>query len=97
MFYSYDPQDTFKFHETEEAAKQAFADAMQYAYDALADGCSDDDEHQISWGRVCQHITSKDREMTPEEKAANPEWDYIRDMEVCTVANDQDQAQNGRA
>lgn len=87
MFYSYDPQDTFKFHDTEEAAKQAFIDARDAAYDALADGFSEDNEHQISWGRVCQHISSKDRELTADEKEANPEWGFIRELEIVSVAN----------
>lgn len=79
-YYSYDPCDSFEFHETEEAAKAAYQDAMDRAEDSLRDGDASDMEHEISWGKVCQSVGVHDRPPTPEEKAGEPDWDFIRTL-----------------
>lgn len=78
MYYSYDPRDCFRFHQTADEAKDAFETAVQNAKDALMDGDSEDDVAYISWGPVSQSLTYEDRDLTAEEKSETPEWDFIR-------------------
>jgi hypothetical protein len=82
MFYSYDPRDCFQFHKTADEAKDAFETALHNAKDELADGCGEDDISDISWGTVAQSVVYEDRPLSAEEKEENPEWDFIREIDV---------------
>lgn len=78
MFYSYDPDDGIQFHDTAEEAKaraeKALEDAEFHAADS--DWCWNENEHQISWGKVHQWVNMNERDLTPEEQAENPECSY---------------------
>ena len=80
MFYSYDPEDGIAFHATAKEAKaraeKALDDAAFNAADS--DWCWQENEHEISWGEVSGKVQYNDRPLTPEEKAENPEWSFIR-------------------
>lgn len=83
MFYSYDPRGFFQFHKAADEARDAFDTAVDNAKDALGDGDSEDDISDISWGPVFQSLVYEDRDPTAEEKAENPEWDFIREIRVA--------------
>jgi hypothetical protein len=87
QYYSYDPNGDFEFHETEEAAKAAFDRALRYAEDELADGSTDDNISDISWGVVRQQLRFEDRDPTDEEKEIMPEVGYIREISVEDLPN----------
>lgn len=80
MFYSYDPEDGIAFHATAEEAKaraeKALEDAEFHAADS--DWCWNENEHEISWGKVHGKVEYNDRPLTPEEKAENLEWAFHR-------------------
>ncbi len=89
MYYSYDPEDGIEFHDTAEEAKARAEKALEDAEFRAAD--SDwhwsDNEDEISWGEVRGKVSLNDREMTPEEKAENPEWSSIRNPTLDDVVN----------
>lgn len=97
MFYSYDPEDGIEFHDTAEEAKaraeRALADAEFSAADS--DWNWQENEDQISWGEVRGKVFVHDRDLTPEEKELNPEWESIREIGLEDVVNDQGQPSAG--
>jgi hypothetical protein len=90
MFYSYVPDDGIEFHDTADEAKaraeKALEDAEFHAADSDWQWC--DNEEEISWGEVRGKVSYNDRELTPEEKAENPEWLFHRSPTLDDVAND---------
>ncbi len=80
MYYSYDPEDGIRFHDTAEEAKsraeKALDDAQFHAADS--DWAWNDNEDEISWGEVRGKVSYNDRPLTADEKKENPEWDHIR-------------------
>lgn len=83
MFFSNDPCGSFRFHESEHDASQAFLANLAAANEALADSSSDGSESAICWGEVYEHVTISDRPLNDEEKEANPDWDYIRALDIA--------------
>lgn len=87
MYYSYDPECGIEFHDTPEEAQaraeKALDDAIFHAEDS--DFSWHDNEHEISWGEVRQKVEVEDREPTTEEKENNPEWDFVRKIELEDV------------
>lgn len=83
-YFSYDPDDGIRFHETAEEAKARVSDSLERAEFNAAD--SDwhwqDNEHEICWGIVCGRVSVTDRDLTPEEKEENPDWSFIRKVEL---------------
>lgn len=62
----------------------AFKDAYHAAQEALSDGSSEDNEQEICWGQVCQHVVVNDRPLTEEEKAeCPPEFEFIRELTIA--------------
>ena len=87
MFYSYDPENGIEFHDTADEARSRAESALDDAQFHAAD--SDwswfENEHEISWGEVRGKVEMNKREMTPEEKAENPEWSFIVDPKLEDV------------
>lgn len=87
MFYSYCPENGIEFHETAEEAKakaEEHKDASEFAA-ADSDWHWQDNEDEVSWGKVMGKCRFDDREMTEEEKAENPEWSFIREYDLHDV------------
>lgn len=84
-YYSYDPNGNgIQFHETEDEAQRVCEDALDYERHHAADSDWNwhDNIDEISWGIVRGQVEVKDRNLTPEEKSENPEWDYIREVDL---------------
>jgi hypothetical protein len=78
-YFSYHPENGFNLHETEEKAKQAAQNNLDYERDMACDGWSDD-VHSICWGEVKQHIV---------ETMSRPRTDediYVSD-DLVTITN----------
>lgn len=88
MYYSYDPEDGIEFHDTPDEAKaraeKALADAIFHAEDS--DFHWNDNEHEISWGKVSGIVRMNDREATVEDREMfGQDVDFVRDAKLEEV------------
>lgn len=90
MHYSYDPEDGIRFHDTAEEAKSRAEKALDDAEFSAADSDWNwgENEDEISWGEVRQRVVVTDRDLTPEEKAENPNFAFIRSHSLDDVIED---------
>lgn len=89
MYYSYDPESGIEFHATAEEAKaraQRALDAAEF-HAADSDWSWTENEGEISWGEVRGKVSVDDRPPTAEEKADNPEWEFVRRLSLDDVVN----------
>lgn len=81
-YFSYDPDDGIRFHDTAKEAKSRAEDALDRAAFSAADSDWhwEDNEHEISWGIVHGQVSYNDRDLTPEEKSDPDykEFSFIR-------------------
>jgi hypothetical protein len=69
MYYSYDPEDGITYHDTAEQAKASAEKHLSSAIDYAADSGFQDNEGDISWGRVQGRVVLNQREPTDYEKS----------------------------
>lgn len=88
MYYSYDPENGIEFHDTAEeaeaCARKTVEDAEFYAEDSDWQWVGDED--QICWGEVKGKVTFSNRPLNKEEKAENPEWEFIRAISLDSIS-----------
>jgi len=84
-YFSYHPDEGFGLHETEEEAKQAAQNNLDYERDMACDGWSDD-VHSICWGEVKQHIVeTMSRPRTDEDIYVSDDLVTITDYGLVDV------------
>lgn len=84
MYFSYDPEDCFRFHKTAEEAKAAAEESLQHARDYAPDGWGDSVE-QICWGEVRGSVVeTMRRPATPDDGI---DCDEIVDYALQDTAN----------
>lgn len=83
-FFSYSPEEGIEFHESADEARTRAEKQLDDAEFAAAD--SDwhwqENEDSICWGVVKACVIVRDRDLTPEEMADNPEWSFIRSLSL---------------
>lgn len=70
MFFSYDGQD-FETHNTEQEARDAAEDALEFFRSEASDGWDDESMH-VCWGRLMQTVqVTRERPAEPDDNAKN--------------------------
>lgn len=80
QYFSYDPNDGIKFHNSLKEARARAETALDEAEENAADSdwTWSENEDEICYGEVFGRVVVNDRELTEEEKKENPDWHFIR-------------------
>lgn len=84
MYYSYDYEDGIEFHDTAEAAKARAESALDDARDHACDSGWNEEEWQISWGKVMGVARETERKKAPDDS----EFEEIVDFQIIDPSND---------
>lgn len=82
LYFSYDPEDGFEVHETEDAARKRADEIMESCRDAAADDGWPEYTNEVCWGEVLQ-VACETRRW---EAEPGGRFDYMAEWELQDVA-----------